>query len=114
MLPDPEAAGWFRKAGFTPEKATEWYNMGATAEEATVFVDGGWSPITVIIWLHRNCLNPDTAVTWKSKNFMATEAIQWASILVHIGLATTLKEMKIHATDVNDFLCEGYTLDKAV
>ncbi|KAJ9063903.1 hypothetical protein DSO57_1036139 [Entomophthora muscae] len=40
MLPDPETAGTFRKAGFTLEKATEWYNMGATVEGATVFVDG--------------------------------------------------------------------------
>ncbi|KAJ9070116.1 hypothetical protein DSO57_1011731 [Entomophthora muscae] len=110
MLPDPEAAGTFRKAGFTPGKATEWYDMGATAEEATVFIDGGWSPITVINWLHRNHLkyedinkyihstiSPDAAVTWKSKNFTATEAIQWAFILVHVDLAKSLKEMKIHA-----------------
>ncbi|KAJ9078783.1 hypothetical protein DSO57_1003247 [Entomophthora muscae] len=56
ILPDSEAAGAFTKAGFTPDKATEWYNIGATACEETLFVEDEWNPVTVTNWLHTNRL----------------------------------------------------------
>ncbi|KAJ9052651.1 hypothetical protein DSO57_1032195 [Entomophthora muscae] len=89
ILPDAEAAGAFASKGFTPDKATEWYDIGATATEASIFVAGGWNPVTVVNWLHTNCLKygdinkfilptigPEMAFEWKRHGFSASEAIQ--------------------------------------
>ncbi|KAJ9085906.1 hypothetical protein DSO57_1009485 [Entomophthora muscae] len=89
ILPDAEAAGLFDNAGFTSEKATEWYDIRASASEASVFVEGGWNPVTVVNWLHTNQLqyadinkyihrtiSPAMAIEWKQQGFPASEAIQ--------------------------------------
>ncbi|KAJ9063283.1 hypothetical protein DSO57_1001721 [Entomophthora muscae] len=127
LLPDSDVAGAYAKAGFNPTKAAERYDIGATAPEATVFIDGGWNPVTVTNWLHTNrlkygeinkyihkAINPTMAIEWRKHKLTATEAIQWASIRIHIDLAVSLRDMKIHASEVNDYLTNGYTLDEAL
>ncbi|KAJ9059259.1 hypothetical protein DSO57_1004242 [Entomophthora muscae] len=54
------------------------------------------------------------AIEWKQQGFPESEAIQWANIQVHIDLAKKLKDLKVNATEVSNFLTNGYSLDESV
>ncbi|KAJ9083802.1 hypothetical protein DSO57_1031084 [Entomophthora muscae] len=127
LLPEAMTAGLFAKALFTPEEVAEWYDLGASPDEATTFKQGGWNPVTVTNWLHTNHLlyqeinkyihptiDPESAIEWKSKGLLSTEAKQWTNIRVQVDLASSLRDPKIYPSTINNFLLSGYTLNESV